>query len=102
MNRNALYACLVIVLPAAPLAAQQAVPQFPRWHACAASECHPVSRSASWLTPPIARRDYRYEGLVVGGVAFGVLGAWIGSELTQAAPSTRPGTVLRHVDLGMP
>jgi hypothetical protein len=32
-------------------------------------------------------RDYRYEGLVVGGVALGAFGAWVGSQLRGPCPT---------------
>jgi hypothetical protein len=35
-------------------------------------------------------RDYRYEGLVFGGVAFGALGVWMGSQISAGCPA-EPG-----------
>jgi hypothetical protein len=47
----------------------------------------------------VSRGDYRYEGLLVGGLAFGALGAWVGSQLREACP-TEPGVKCGHDGLG--
>ena len=71
--------------------AQQQSATFARWEPRAAGELE-------WSSAPdIGRaaaagggRDYRYEGLVMGGLAIGVFGAWVGSQLTGSCP-TEPG-----------
>jgi hypothetical protein len=68
--------------------AQQQSATFARWEPRAAGELE-------WgLAPDIGRaaaggggRDYRYEGLLVGGLALGALGAWVGSQLRDACPT---------------
>jgi hypothetical protein len=67
--------------------AQQQSATFARWAPPAAGELE-------WgLAPDISRiaagggRDYRYEGLVVGGLGLGAVGAWIGSQLRDACPT---------------
>jgi hypothetical protein len=71
--------------------AQQQSATFARWEPRAAGELEWGS------APDIDRiaaggggRDYRYEGLVVGGLALGALGAWVGSQLRDPCP-TEPG-----------
>jgi hypothetical protein len=71
--------------------AQQQPARFASWEPRAAGELEWSS------TPDIGRaavaaggRDYRYEGLVVGGLALGAFGAWVGSHLTAGCP-TEPG-----------
>jgi hypothetical protein len=44
-------------------------------------------------------RDYRYEGLVVGGLAIGTLGAWVGSQIRPACP-TQPGAECGFDEVG--
>jgi hypothetical protein len=71
--------------------AQQPPATFPRWEPRAAGELEwgsapDIGRAAA----AAAGRDYRYEGLVVGGLAIGTLGAWVGSQITAACP-TEPG-----------
>jgi hypothetical protein len=67
--------------------AQQQPATFARWTPHAAGEFERGS------APDIERvaaagdsRDYRYEGLVVGGLAIGAFGAWVGSQITLACP----------------
>jgi hypothetical protein len=72
------------------LAAQQIEPGFVRWEPSAI-----LLATEEWETGPrdtvlSPRRDYRYEGLIFGGIVFGALGAWIGSQVTAACP-TVPG-----------
>jgi hypothetical protein len=69
--------------------AQQQSAAFARWEPRVAGELEWGS------APDIAAaaaggRDYRYEGLVVGGLAIGAFGAWVGSQLTGLCP-TEPG-----------
>jgi hypothetical protein len=80
--------------------AQQQPATFARWEPRAAGELE-------WsLTPDIGRpaaasgsRDDRYEGLVVGGLAIGVFGAWVGSQITAACP-LEPGIECGTDELG--
>jgi hypothetical protein len=66
----------------ASVAAQRAEPRFYRWEAPTI-----VPRGD---TLPLVRGDYRYEGLVFGGLVFGALGAWLGSRDYAICP-TEPG-----------
>ena len=62
-----------------------------RWEPRIAGELD--SGSASGLgreSVAAGHRDYRYEGLVVGGLAIGAFGAWVGSQISAACP-TEPG-----------
>jgi hypothetical protein len=63
---------LVEVVSVAPLSGQHAKAPFERWEA---------SRTLpdTVLAP---RRDYRYEGLLIGGLALGAAGAWAGSQIS--------------------
>jgi hypothetical protein len=68
--------------------AQQQPATFARWEASAAGELERGSapefrREAA----DVGGRDYRYEGLVVGGLGLGAVGAWIGSQLRDACPT---------------
>jgi hypothetical protein len=90
MRRLVIAAGLVGMLMPGRLMAQYQSPTFARWEARAAAgqEARWAARWADSLEVP--RRDYRYEGLLVGGVAMGALAAWIGSRVTQSCP-TEPG-----------
>jgi hypothetical protein len=80
--------------------AQQQPATFARWKPHAAGE-------VEWTSAPdIDRaaaagggRDYRYEGLVVGGLAIGAFGAWVGSQITLACP-IEPGIECGTDELG--
>jgi hypothetical protein len=63
---------------------------FARWDPPAAGEPKWGSASRFRGAPTAGGRDYRYEGLVVGGLALGAVGAWVGSQLRDACP-TEPG-----------
>jgi hypothetical protein len=67
----------LIIALGTSLAAQQATPTFEPWEApsspLARVQFGATSRSDSLLAP---RRDYRYEGLLVGGLSLGLAGAW--------------------------
>ncbi len=70
----------VVTLPA-----QQHPARFIRWEPPASSP----APTKSWRTPEDESADlgdYRYEGLVFGGLAFGALGAWMGSEISAGCP----------------
>jgi hypothetical protein len=80
--------------------AQQQSATFARW------EPRPPGELEWSSAPDIARaaaapgrRDYRYEGLVVGGLAIGALGAWVGSQIRDACP-TEPGIECGSDELG--
>jgi len=45
-----------------------------------------VSTNAPAPAAASLRRDYRLEGLVVGGLVFGAVGAWIGAEACHNQP----------------
>jgi hypothetical protein len=80
--------------------AQQEPATFARWEPRAAGE--PEWSSASDIGQAAAApggRDYRYVGLVVGGLAIGAFGAWVGSQITAACP-TEPGIECGSDELG--
>ncbi len=61
---------------------------FVRWEAPATSPASTARWGADQQdTVLVPRRDYRYEGLVFGGVGFGAMGAWIGSHDSAACPT---------------
>jgi hypothetical protein len=82
-----------------PLAAQQLEPGFLRWEPPTAWLASDTTGSAGSAVESGVRRDYRYEGLAFGGIAFGVLGAWVGSRLSVACP-TVPGAECNTDRLG--
>ena len=45
-----------------------------------------VSTNAPASATASSRRDYRLEGLVVGGLVLGAVGAWIGAEVCHSGP----------------
>lgn len=71
MSRIAIQAVLLSTLGGV-LSAQQIPPTFARWHA----------DTLSVSSARLHQDDYRYEGLIFGGVALGALGAWVGSQLS--------------------
>jgi hypothetical protein len=78
-----------LLLSATALPAQQNPTDFESWNPPSASL--PQGPGALRLmSVQVPRRDYRYEGLALGGIAFGALGAWVGSQITEACP-TEPG-----------
>jgi hypothetical protein len=81
----------LLLLHAAVLGAQQKPSPFETWnaHIAYAAAAEPAS-SLQLTATQVPRRDYRYEGLLVGGVAFGAVGAWLGSRITEAC-ATEPG-----------
>lgn len=69
------------------LSAQQIPPSFARWHPGTLAAGESTQNTA--LQAGAARfhqDDYRYEGLIFGGVALGVLGAWVGSQISAGCP----------------
>ena len=80
--------------------AQQQPATFARWEPSAAGELEwgsapDIGRAAA----AAGGRDYRYEGLLVGGLAIGAFGAWVGSQITAACP-TEPGIECGSDELG--
>ena len=101
MHRLLIVAGLVGMLVPESLTAQYQSQTFVRWKAPAAavSAARWVAAQADSLEVPT--RDYRYEGLLSGGVAMGALAAWIGSRVTQSCP-TEPGVECGSDKLGFP
>ena len=90
MRRPLILAILFAAGVTTPLMAQRSVDRLERWE-------HPGFRGpdetkvgSSSIGEQPGRRDYRYEGLLIGGVPFGTLGAILGHGLTPACP-TVPG-----------
>ena len=91
MDGYRLWAVILTLLVTAPLAAQQHSAAFERWEMTAPTDGRwraLPDEIISWMDTP--RRDYRYEGLAIGGVFFGTLGALVGHGLSNACP-TEPG-----------
>jgi hypothetical protein len=88
MHRLLRFAALLL-LPITTLEAQHTERRFEAW-APAASHAAARGTPLQLASVQIPRRDYRYEGLAFGGIAFGALGAWVGSRITEACP-TEPG-----------
>jgi hypothetical protein len=87
MYRIALWTCLLAVSPAFQLGAQQRSPSFQRWALCEVSACGAQSGDVTRLTSAsVPRRDYRYDGLLLGGATFAALGAWIGFQISDPCP----------------
>jgi hypothetical protein len=75
MSRIAIQAVLLSTFGGV-LSGQQIQPTFTRWQA----------ETLSVSSARLHQDDYRYEGLIFGGVALGALGAWVGSQLSAACP----------------
>ena len=91
MHRLCSVAATLLLLAVTTLQAQQHSRGFEPWNAHA--DTVGAARTVALLrltSVQIPRRDYRYEGLAVGAIALGALGAWVGSQLTLACP-TVPG-----------
>jgi hypothetical protein len=74
---------LIEVSAAAPLSGQLAIVPFEQWEASAvllAPAPHRTGVEPDTVLAP--RRDYRYEGLLIGGLVLGVAGAWVGSQIS--------------------
>ena len=82
-------ACLTLfhVFVSVSLAAQQLKPRFVRRELpvtqLSSTEPLDTDRRGTVLVP---RRDYRYEGLALGGIVFGTAGAWIGWNVAVGCP----------------
>lgn len=88
LPRALVLACLSNLVMAGSLSAQRAETRLAQW------EPPVLGPSGPGLPTPdstaLPRGDYRYEGLVFGGVVFGALGAWLGSRDFASCP-TEPG-----------
>jgi hypothetical protein len=90
----------LLLVQALALEAQQHPRAFEAWNARdAAGRATELAAPLRLNSVQVPRRDYRYEGLLVGGVAFGAVGAWLGSRITEACP-TEPGVDCRPDRLG--
>jgi hypothetical protein len=85
--RALMLSAAILALGALPATAQHRAPEFPEWRArsFALPGEHPRVRRVALDTLRSTVRDYRYEGLVIGGLAFGALGAWMGSGTASSA-----------------
>ena len=89
MRRAMLWTGLLLLplLQARVLGAQQIQRAFERWDERSLPALTPADAGApSRKAVEAPRRDYRYEGLLVGGLALGAAGAWIGSQIKPACP----------------
>jgi uncharacterized membrane protein YeaQ/YmgE (transglycosylase-associated protein family) len=91
MNRLPVVAALLGSMVAVPLAAQHSPPAFERWETRTSALGRPeTSPRPQPSVVEVPRRDYRHEGLLIGSVAFGTLGAVVGRGLSPAC-TTEPG-----------
>jgi hypothetical protein len=100
MSRTLIFVSLLALDVASPLAAQRNAEPFEQWQQSTLfgpAEQNKVDRVS--LDEPSARRDYRYEGLLIGGVPFGTFGFILGHGLTRDCP-TVPGADCRSGGLG--
>lgn len=88
MRRVLCITCLLSAGAVVSSAGQQIEPAFAQWEP--SSSLTAAQPTAAHDTVPVARRDYRYEGVAFGGILFGGLGAYVGSRLGVACP-TVPG-----------
>ncbi len=99
MRRVLCIASLINLGVLVSLQAQQLKPMFVRWEP-ETSLAHAKSWGAhQGDTLPVLNGDYRYEGLVIGGLALGALGAWVGFRISEACP-TVPGAQCNTDRLG--
>lgn len=100
MNRALILASLLAMGVAPPLVAQRSVEPFERWEQSTFSgpvEKTKVGRLS--MDERSAQRDYRYEGLLIGGVPLGTFGFILGHSLTGDCP-TVPGADCRSSGFG--
>ena len=84
--RSFMLSAVLLTVWAHPGPAQQLEPEFPEWQArLAALSDHGTLRRFPPDTLTGAKRDHRYEGLVIGGLALGTLGAWMNSGVASSA-----------------
>jgi hypothetical protein len=77
----------LLLVPVVTLHAQHSPRPFERW--TVETLDRPATRQASGLEVApvqVPGGDYRYEGLALGGIVFGLAGAWMGSEAPDACP----------------
>jgi hypothetical protein len=87
MRRLILSAALLAVW-ALPGRAQQREPEFQRWRARFTAQPDEAQWALRRFAPDTltgTKRDHRYEGLAIGGLALGALGAWMGSGSAASA-----------------
>lgn len=80
-------------------AARTRCPPFERWDQCTSLEPGEPTIGGSAGEDRPARRDYRYEGLLIGGLPLGTLGFILGHGFTRDRP-TVPGADCRSGGLG--
>lgn len=67
------------------LSAQEHAAPFVRWEPSVTSpELTESWRSSKGKSPGLG--DYRYEGMAIGGIGFGALGVWVGSQISAGCP----------------
>jgi hypothetical protein len=90
-HRLAATTLLVMLVAVAPLSGQRASAPLEQWKA---SPLSPSASSQSRGEPETMspRRDYRYEGLLIGGLVLGAAGAWAGSQIGTSCALSVNGT----------
>jgi hypothetical protein len=74
---------LIEVFAAAPLSGQHASVPLEQWESSGSFLAPAPDRTGVEPDTVLApRRDYRYEGLLIGGLVLGVAGAWAGSQIS--------------------
>jgi hypothetical protein len=81
---------LFSLIVAGSLAAQLAETRLAQWEPPVPGLSGSALSGAASDSVALPRGDYRYEGLAFGGLAFGALGAWLGSRNFAACPA-EPG-----------
>jgi hypothetical protein len=83
LRHFAVVGLLIQVLATAPLSGQQANVPLERWDVSSVWVAPAVMGTGAERDTMLApRRDYRYEGLLIGGLAVGVAGALVGSQIS--------------------
>lgn len=80
MRRAGSFTALICFLAVTSLQAQRSGTAFTRWEPELQSLTSVVLVGQQPDSISQSRGDYRYEGLAFGGLAFGVMGAWLGSR----------------------
>ena len=104
MKRTLTVALLLASGPVTSLAAQRAADGFQRWEYSGRVGADRLAGRSSSRNEP--RRDYRYEGLLIGGAGLGVFGAILGHGLNYSCPTVpggdcNPDRLGRAVTLGL-